>query len=264
LRLFIDYWFSLHANLAELDKRLRIGAVSYLNTQPMMYGIHRSGLMQKVDLVADFPANIAAMLLNDEIDIGLVPVAIIPRLQEAHIITNYCIGAVGRVESVGIFSEVPIEKIEKLILDYQSRTSVNLARILLKEYWKKEIQIEQAQEDYRHLIEGTTAAVVIGDRALSQQKKSAYYYDLSEAWQKHTGLPFVFAAWIGNKPVDTDFEDAFNRANAYGLNHIDEVVQDLTFADYDLKKYYTKNISYTLDEQKRKGLDLFLQKLTQL
>ncbi len=88
----------------------------------MMYGIHRSGLMQKVDLVADFPANIAAMLLNDEIDIGLVPVAIIPRLQEAHIITNYCIGAVGRVESVGIFSEVPIEKVEKLILDYQSRT----------------------------------------------------------------------------------------------------------------------------------------------
>ncbi len=230
----------------------------------MMYGIHRSGLMQKVDLLADFPANIAAMLLNDEIDIGLVPVAIIPRLQEAHIITNYCIGAVGRVESVGIFSEVPIEKVEKLILDYQSRTSVNLARILLKEYWKKEIQIEQAKEDYRHLIQGTTAAVVIGDRALSQQKKSAYYYDLSEAWYKHTGLPFVFAAWIGNKPVDPDFEDAFNRANAYGLNHIDEVVQELTFADYDLKKYYTQNISYTLDEQKRKGLDLFLQKLTQL
>lgn len=230
----------------------------------MMHGVLRSGLMQKVDLVADFPANIASMLLNDEIDIGLVPVAIIPRLQEAHIITNYCIGAVGRVESVGIFSEVPLEQVEKLILDYQSRTSVNLARILLKEYWKKEVEIEQAKEDYRHLIKGTTAAVVIGDRALTQQKVSAYYYDLSEAWLQHTGLPFVFAAWVANKPVDGDFEDAFNRANAYGIQHIEEVVAELDFADYDLEKYYTQNISYTLDEAKRKGLDLFLQKLTQL
>jgi chorismate dehydratase len=264
LRLFIDYWFSLLANLAELDKRLRIGAVSYLNTRPMMHGVLRSGLMQKVDLVADFPANIASMLLNDEIDIGLVPVAIIPRLQEAHIITNYCIGAVGRVESVGIFSEVPLEQVEKLILDYQSRTSVNLARILLKEYWTKDVEIEQAKEDYRHLIKGTTAAVVIGDRALTQQKISAYYYDLSEAWLQHTGLPFVFAAWVANKPVDAAFEDAFNRANAYGIQHIEEVVEGLDFADYDLKKYYTQNISYTLDDAKRKGLDLFLQKLTQL
>jgi len=264
LRLFIDYWFSLLANLTELDKRLRIGAVSYLNTRPLMHGVLRSGLMQKVDLIADFPANIAAMLLNDEIDIGLVPVAIIPRLKEAHIITNYCIGAVGRVESVGIFSEVPLEQVEKLILDYQSRTSVNLARILLKEYWKKEVELVQAKEDYRHLIKGTTAAVVIGDRALSQHKKSAYYYDLSEAWQKHTGLPFVFAVWVANKPVDADFEDAFNRANAYGIHHIAEVVEGLDFADFDLIKYYTQHISYTFDEAKQKGLELFLHKLTQL
>ena len=264
LRLFIDYWFSLLANLAELDKRLRIGAVSYLNTRPMMYGIHRSGLVHKVNLVADFPANIASMLINDEIDIGLIPVAAIPGLQKADMITDYCIGAVGRVESVGIFSEVPIDQIDKLILDYQSRTSVNLAKILLKEYWKKGVELVQAKEDYQHLITGRTAAVLIGDRALLQHKKSAYYYDLSEAWQLHTGLPFVFAAWVANKPVDDDFVDAFNRANAYGIHHIDEVVKGLDFADYDLKKYYTQHISYALDEQKRKGLDLFLQKLIQL
>nr|WP_294992142.1 menaquinone biosynthesis protein [uncultured Sediminibacterium sp.] len=247
-----------------MDKRLRIGAVSYLNTRPLMHGVQRSGLMQKMDIVADFPANIAAMLLNDEIDVGLVPVAIIPRLNNPQIITHYCIGAVGRVASVGIFSEVPINQITQLILDYQSRTSVNLAKILLKEYWQKEVELVQAQEDYRHLIKGTTAAVVIGDRALSQHKKSAYYYDLSEAWLQHTGLPFVFAAWVANKPIDPDFEDAFNLANAYGINHIEEVVETLDFADYDLKEYYTKNISYTLDEEKRKGLELFLQKLTQL
>ena len=229
----------------------------------MMYGVQRSGLMQKADLIADFPARIGAMLLNDEIDIGLVPVAIIPRLKEAHIITNYCIGAIGRVESVGIFSEVPLDQVKKLILDYQSRTSVALASILLKDYWKLEIQTEQANEDYRHLIKGTTAAVVIGDRALSQHKQSPCYYDLSEAWYHYTGLPFVFAAWVANKPVDPDFEDAFNRANAYGVNHIEEVVAGLNFTDYDLKKYYTQHISYTFDADKKKGMDLFLQKLTQ-
>lgn len=230
----------------------------------MMYGFHRSGLIQKVDLVEDFPANIALKLLNDEIDIGLVPVAIIPRLKEATIITNYCIGAIGEVASVGIFSEVPMDQIKTLILDYQSRTSVNLARILLKEYWKKDVEIEHAQEDYRHRIKGTTAAVVIGDRALAQHQISPYYYDLSLAWQQHTGLPFVFAAWVANKPIDADFEDAFNRANAYGVNHIDEVVKELSFDHYDLKKYYTQNISYILDEEKRKGLELFLQKLAVL
>lgn len=229
-----------------------------------MLGVRRSGLMDKVEVIEDFPANIASMLLNDQIDVGLVPVAIIPRLKEAHIITDYCIGAVGEVASVGIFSEVPMEQIETLILDYQSRTSVNLARILIKDYWKKQVIIEKATADYQHRIQGTTAAVVIGDRALAQHRHSRYYYDLSLAWQQHTGLPFVFAAWVSNKVLDEDFVDAFNRANAYGISHLDEVVKDIEFPYYDLKKYYSTNISYYLDEEKRIGLQLFLQKLSEL
>ncbi|MBL0883225.1 MAG: menaquinone biosynthesis protein [Chitinophagaceae bacterium] len=247
-----------------MDKRIRIGAVSYFNTRPLMFGVRRSGLMDKVAITEDFPANIAAMLLNDQIDIGLVPVAIIPRLQESHIITDYCIGAVGEVSSVGIFSEVPMEEIEILILDYQSRTSVHLARILLQAYWKKEVKIERATIDYQHRIKGTTAAVVIGDRALAQHQYSKYYYDLSLAWKQYTGLPFVFAAWVSNKVLDEDFIDAFNRANAYGISHLEEVVQDIEFPHYDLKKYYTTNISYHLDTEKKAGLALFLQKLSEL
>lgn len=229
-----------------------------------MFGVRRSGLMDKVEVTEDFPANIASMLLNDQIDVGLVPVAIIPRLKEAHIITDYCIGAVGEVSSVGIFSQVPIEQIETLILDYQSRTSVNLARILIKEYWEKEVIIEKATADYQHRIKGTTAAVVIGDRALAQHQYSQYYYDLSLAWQRHTGLPFVFAAWVSNKVLNDDFVDAFNRANAYGISHLDEVVKDIEFPHYDLKKYYATNISYHLDAEKMAGLQLFLQKLSEL
>lgn len=252
------------ANLAELDKRIRIGAVSYLNTRPLLFGLKRSGLMDRIELVEEYPSRIAAMLLNDEIDVGLVPVAIIPRLQQAHIVTDYCIGAEGDVASVALFSEVPVEQVTRVLLDYQSRTSVNLARVLLKEYWKLSPVLEDAKEDFRNDITGTTAGVVIGDRALEQRKISAYTYDLAGAWKVYTGLPFVFAAWVANKALPEDFTDAFNRANGYGIKHIDEVVAENPYDVYDLKKYYTENISYQLDEAKRKGLALFLDKLKQL
>jgi chorismate dehydratase len=218
--------------------------------------------MDRIALVEDYPARIAEMLLNDEIDVGLVPVVIIPRLKEAHIITDYCIGAAGEVASVAIFSETPIENIEKVLMDYQSRTSVRLARLLLQEYWKKEVVIEDGGRDFRSQINGTTAGVVIGDRALEQRRISAYSYDLGAAWKAHTGLPFVFAAWVANKKLDEAFEDAFNRANGYGISHINEVIAQHPFAAYDLHTYYTKNISYQLTTEKREGLALFLQKVT--
>ncbi|MES2005956.1 MAG: menaquinone biosynthesis protein [Bacteroidota bacterium] len=247
-----------------MDKRIRIGAVSYLNTRPLLYGLKRSGLMDRIELIEEYPARIAAMLLNDEIDVGLVPVAIIPQLKESHIITDYCIGAEGEVASVALFSEVPIGQVEKVLLDYQSRTSVNLARVLLKEYWQLNPVLENAKEDFRNSLTGTTAGIVIGDRALEQRKISAYTYDLGSAWKAHTGLPFVFAAWVANKALGVDFEDAFNRANGYGISHIGEVVAENPYNTYDLTKYYTENISYRLTDEKRKGLALFLSKLESL
>jgi chorismate dehydratase len=201
------------------------------------------------------------MLLSNEIDVGLVPVAIIPQLQQAHIITNYCIGAEQAVASVCIFSQVPLEQIETLILDYQSRTSVNLAKVLLRHYWKKDVVFQDATPDFREHIKGTTAAVVIGDRAFEQRLQSPYVYDLAQAWIDFTGLPFVFAAWVANKPLDEAFITAFNAANALGFDHLDEVVAANAYPLYNLHTYYTQNISYQLTENKRKGLALFLHYL---
>jgi len=220
--------------------------------------------MDRIDLIEDYPAKIAAMLLNDEIDVGLIPVAVIPLLKQHYIVTDYCIGAEGEVASVALFSEVPMEQIDKVVLDYQSKTSVSLAKILLKEYWKKEVVFEDAKEDFLQHINGTTAAVVIGDRALQLANHSKYVYDLALAWKSFTGLPFVFAAWIANKPLNEDFLDAFNRANAYGVKHIDEVLNENSFAAYDLKKYYTKNISFELTQEKREALKKFISMLPAL
>ncbi len=211
-----------------------------------------------MEVVEEYPARIAAMLLNDEIDVGLVPVAIIPKLNEHYIVTDYCIGAEQAVASVCLFSEVPLEKVEKVILDYQSRTSVELARILIEKYWKLAVVFEEAKENFREEIKGTTAAVVIGDRAFEQRKISAYKYDLAQAWIEFTKLPFVFAAWVANKKLPEDFVKLFNEANKQGLENIDLVAAENMSLYYDLKKYYTENISYELTSEKRKGLEKFL------
>jgi len=239
-----------------------VGAVSYLNTKPLVYGFEKGMMQEEIVLTTDYPSRIAQKLLDDEIDIGLVPVAIIPRMKEAHIKTDFCIGSNGPVASVCLFSDVPLENVENILLDYQSRTSVQLAKILLKEYWKLQPVLTDAKEDFREHIEGTTAGLVIGDRALEQRKKSPYIYDLGEAWNNMTGKPFIFAAWISNKKLSEHFIQSFNEANQYGLSRLDEVVDKQSYSLYDLHKYYTENISYRFDNSKQEGLSLFLEKIT--
>jgi len=253
--------FATKINTKDLDREIRVGAVSYLNTKPLLYGIQHSAIMDSIRLTIDYPAKIASLLLNGSIDIGLVPVSIIPQMKGYHVNTDYCIGSDGPVASVCLFSEVPVDKVERVLLDYQSRTSVELARILLREYWRVSPELVEAKTDFREQIKGTTAAVVIGDRALEQRRISSHSYDLGEAWKLHTGLPFVFAAWISNKKLDDSFAKQFNEANRFGLDNLPLVIAALTPAVFDLNTYYTRYISYSLDEAKKQGLELFIQKL---
>jgi chorismate dehydratase len=238
-----------------------VGAVSYLNTKPLLYGIEHAGISNDLDLIIDYPSRIAAMLLNDEIDIGLVPVAVIPKMKEYHINTDYCIGCNGAVASVCLFSEVPLDQVKKVLLDYQSRTSVHLAKILLKEHWNVQPEFVHTKENFRNLIKDSTAGLVIGDRALEQRKLSPFIYDLGKAWKDFTGLPFVFAAWISNRSLDEAFIKKFNEANKNGIENIPSLLSTLKYDVFDLHQYYTQCINYNLDEEKQKGLKLFLEYL---
>lgn len=203
------------------------------------------------------------MLKKGTIDLGLVPVAVLPQLPEYHIVGDFCIGAEGEVGSVCLFSEVPLDEIETVYLDYQSRSSVALLKWLMKESWGIAPVIKQAEdESYRQLITGTTAGLVIGDRALEQRKTSTYIYDLAAEWRAITGLPFVFAAWISTRELPVEFIAQFNHANSIGLERLDEIIAQHPYPTYDLKKYYTINLSYNLDERKRQGLELFVAALS--
>ena len=244
-----------------MTQKIKAGAVSYLNTRPLIYGFEHGTMKDELELVIDYPANIATLLQNDEIDIGLVPVAVIPSLHEHYIISDYCIGCNGAVASVCLFSDVPLQEIEHVLLDYQSRTSVALLKILLKEHWKILPHLIAGTDNYEEKITGTTAGLVIGDRALTQRLKSKYFYDLGLAWKEMTGLPFVFAAWVANKKLPESFIRSFNLTTGEGLAHVKEIVAKNNFIAYDLFTYYTNNIDYRLDNDKQKALDLFLSKM---
>lgn len=239
--------------------KIKVAAVSYLNTKPLLYGIERSQLMDEIELILDYPSQLAERLTKGTIDMALLPVAAIPFVPNASIVSDYGIAADGNVASVSIFSQVPLQEIETLYLDYQSRTSVRLAQLLFEKHWKRTVEYKSATEHYIDYINGTTAGVIIGDRAFKQQDNFEYIYDLSTAWKDYSGLPFVFAAWVANKELPKDFLAEFNKANALGLSHIDDVVAANSFPYYDLKKYYTDNIHYHLDETKKQGLQKFLE-----
>lgn len=245
-------------------KKLSLSAVSYLNTKPLLFGLFKSPIIESIDLQLDIPAVCAQKLSLGKVDLGLVPVAVLPHLKSPYIISDYCIGTVGAVKTVGIFSQCPIEEITHLYLDHHSRTSVELAKILLQEYWDVHPNYIQAKEGYQSQIKGTTAGVIIGDRAIGQEKNFRYFYDLGEIWQKHTGLPFVFAAWVSNRPLDPEFVAAFNEALKKGIEAIPQLIYLIPppHPSFDLGEYYTHYISYELDQPKRKALSIFLEKIS--
>ena len=119
-----------------MDK-IRVSAISYLNSIPFVYGLENSPLQSEIELSLDIPSECAKKLLENKVDIGLVPVAIIPQLKFSEIIGPYCIGANGPVESVCLFSQVPLNDIEEIQLDFHSKTSVQLVQLLSKKYWYK-------------------------------------------------------------------------------------------------------------------------------
>ena len=240
-------------------KKIRVGIVNYLNTRPLLYGLENSPVRGQIDFIPDYPSNIARDLREGKIDMGLVPVAIIPEMQEWHLVSDFCIGCDGPVASVCLFSEVPIDKIENVLLDYQSHTSLELTRILLRDHWKVHPKLVRTSRDCRDEIRGTTAGLVIGDRSFEQRRKSAFAYDLGQAWKELTGLPFVFAAWVSNKELDRSFVKLFNDANAYGIINIERVAADNAYPLFDMHSYYTRYISYRLDEKKQQGLNRFLE-----
>lgn len=239
--------------------KIKISAVSYTNTKPFIYGIERSEVRDQIDLSLDIPSDCAAKLIEEKVDIGLIPVAAIPFVPNANIIGSYCIGSVGAVNSVFIFSKVPVSAIRTVRLDSQSRTSNNLAKVLLKFHFRVNVEFTTDQNA------DTDALVLIGDRTFGKKDDFDFAYDMGEEWMKFTGLPFVYAAWVANKIIPQQFIEKFDSALNFGLAHRNEVLLDLVpVENFDLKDYLFNKLDFELTEDKRKALGLFLKYIEKL
>lgn len=240
---------------------IKISAVSYLNTLPFVYGLKNSGL-SGYDLQLDNPSECARKLINGQVDIGLIPIAAIADIDHPHILTDYCIGADGAVRTVNILSDVPINEVKRLYLDYQSRTSVLLAKILVSKWWKMKPELLDAFPGYENEISGDTAGLVIGDRVFTESKKHSYSYDLAKEWKEMTGLPFTFALWVANKKLPTEFLENFKAALRFGLSNKDKAVELYTghnVSKEELTDYLENAINYEYDHAKDEALQLYLQ-----
>ncbi len=243
-------------------KPLKISAVSYLNTFPFVYGLQQSGLLKDFSLEMDVPSVCAAKLKSGEVDIALVPVGAIIDFDYVNFVSDYCIGARNEVRTVLLLSQKPLAQISKIHLDFDSRTSVTLARVLAASFWK----ISPGWENTKFspgIFEDHEAIVAIGDKTFELAGKYAYRYDLATEWIRYTSLPFVFAAWLSVKKQSEKRMAELNKALLFGIEHKKETLQyfydKLPTSFEDALSYLENNISYELDLPKKKGLEKFLE-----
>lgn len=250
-------------------EKIRIAAVKYANTYPFMYGLSEPDFGKRAIISTDHPAKCAEKLINGTADIGLVPIASLPKIIDYRIITDYCLGAYGKVKTVLLLSNTPFEKVKKVSLDYRSMSSVNLVKILAKKWWNLEFDWNNTSEsfDFNNVKEGE-AVVLIGDQCFEAANRFRYQTDLAEEWFRFTGLPFAFACWTANKEISNEFIDIFNKALSTGVNNIPGVVKKYgesgIIKGEELFLYLTENMDFMLNSDKRKAIDLFLSYMSEL
>lgn len=247
-------------------KDIKLALVGYLNTKPFEYGLKTSNRKQLYSIYYDNPANCVRLYENDKVDVALVPAGALPTIGDYTIVTDTCIGCDDEVRTVVLMSNEKIEECTHVILDSHSRTSALLTKILIKEYWKTNPRYTTARVESIEKLETKTAVLMIGDKVFENEEKYKYTYDLGHFWKKMTGLPFAYAVWIAKSHVTEDSVTQLSKDLHIGIKSIDQVVKEQKIKEptHDLASYYRDNIDYVFDSEKRKSLELYLSKISEL
>nr|MBS0038429.1 menaquinone biosynthesis protein [Saprospiraceae bacterium] len=239
--------------------KIKLAAVEYLNTIPFIKSIERSSLFESVEFILDYPSRCAEHFRDRHVDLALVPVGALHEFSNYQIVTDYCIGCNGKVATVLLVSENPIQDLNTVFLDYQSRTSVRLIQILMRDYWRKNISFSRAEKGYEKEIKGGVGGLIIGDRAFNASGEFPFVYDLGECWKKLTGLPFVFAVWVCHAGLNSEVPFKLNEAFQLGLSDLDKM--NIRFGGLgakEIERYFSENIDYLFDEKKKLAMKKFL------
>ncbi len=242
----------------------KVSVVQYLNTAPLVWGMLRGEQQGKYELAMTTPALCADAVRNRRAEIGIVPSIEYQRLDRAQIMAGISIASKSEVKSVLLLCKKPIAEVQTIAVDNSSRTSAALLRIMLRKYYSHWAELLPSAPHPAEMLKRADAALVIGDPALTYAEPVPEVYDLAAEWKKFTGLPFVFALWIGHEDANIGrFRRDFEASRDYGLSHVDEIAAEyahkLGLAASGLKVYLTENIDYSLDEENRKGLRLFFR-----
>jgi chorismate dehydratase len=242
---------------------LRLSVVRYLNTVPLIWGMLHGEQRSKFKLQLTVPSGCADAVAQRQADVGIVPSIEYQRLSAVEILPGMSIASKNEVKSVILLSNVPIEQVKSVALDESSRTSAALVEILMCKFYSRQVQFSPAVPDPSEMLRSADAALLIGDPALTYNGP-ARVYDLASEWKRFTGLPFVFAVWMGHSNADLSSRRAeFSRSLEFGLAHIDDIAAEyapkLRMTPSAVKVYLTRNIDYSLDEENQQGLKLFYQ-----
>jgi chorismate dehydratase len=253
---------------------MRIGAVSYLNTKPLVYGL--AGLAPQHDLVFDLPSRLADQLAAGQLDVALIPSVEYFQNPDYQIISDACIGCRGPVRSVKLLSRVPAAQIRTLALDEGSRTSAALVRILLRERFGLSPQLVPFPIDAAPETIGADALLMIGDRAMHPPAgEYVETWDLGDVWCRWAELPFVFAMWVSSQRSEVGGQssqaelaklaEVLSQARDLGVAHVEQIGREeharygLTYDD--CLTYLRDHLHFTLGQREQAGLRLFQELL---
>ena len=257
--------------------RLRVSAISYLNTAPLMWsfehGPEREELQRNFQIDYTLPSHCAQMLADGSADIGIIPVAAYTSIEHLLILPDIAIASDDAVRSILLVSKVPLEKIGTVALDRSSRSSAALVQVLFAKHWKQEANFVPAEPELDAMLADNDAALLIGDPALKVDRSRYLAWDLAHEWRTFSGRPFVFAFWVVRAGAASEDElayvaEVFRASRDAGLAHLPEIAtewsQKLDLSPEFITSYLTENIQYSLDGENIAGMQLFFELAAEL
>jgi chorismate dehydratase len=250
-------------------RRLRISAISYLNTAPLMWDFEHGDAGRDFDISYTLPSACARALAEGTADIGIIPAAAYAEIPGLQILPEIAIASRQAVRSILLVSRVPIEQVRTVALDTSSMTSVALTKILFEKWLGGGRTFTPMAPDIEKMLAEHDAGLLIGDPALKIDRSRYLTLDLAEEWIRHTGKPFVFAFWavrsdaLREAAPSLDLTSIFQRSRDHGLEpaSVNQIAREwasrLAISDADVRNYLTQNIHYDLDDGCLEGLRLF-------
>lgn len=250
--------------------RLRVSAISFLNTAPLMWDFDHGELRQRYHVDYTLPSTCAEMLRQEMADIGIIPTVAYASIPDLVVIPDIAIAARGAVKSILLISKVPVEEIRTVGTDTSSRTSVALLEVLFKKFYKMTPEFSPMEPKLQPMLKECDAGLLIGDPALLAKTDGLQVYDLAEEWKRFTGKPFVFAFWAvrtaalaGNDPAQIVRDFQLSRDNGLRPENMESTAREwamrLGLPQDEIISYLRENIHFYLDKECLEGLQLFYQ-----